>query len=125
MLGDMGGVLVTSAATGAMLLPLLHEHIQPPQRTGRLLFGESTAIAMPAHGELSEQVEWGFANPLATFRALIALLRYHWADDASARRIEDAINVALRSRRTPDMGGLHTMYELTRAILRVLAEEQH
>jgi isocitrate/isopropylmalate dehydrogenase len=47
----------------------------------------------------------------------VALLRYGWIEEAAAARLERAIHRATSRRRTPDMGGLNTMFEVTRAVL--------
>ncbi len=114
-------LLVVSAPTGALLLPPLSRAIQPLEATGCLLLGAEAVIAMPAHGPLKEQIGWGFANPMGAVRAVIALLRYGWSDEAGAARLEAAVSRALSRRRTPDMQGLHSMYEVARAITQELA----
>lgn len=109
-------LVVASASTGHLLLSHLFKHVIAPERSGLLLLGAEGAVASPAHGPLTEQVGWGFTNPLGALRALYLLLRYHWHEEEAALRLEAAITRALARRRTPDMGGLHTMYEVSHAI---------
>lgn len=118
MVGDLDWV-VTSAATGRLLL----DQLGPAQATARLLVGPGAAVATPTHGSLREQVGWGFASPLGAFHAVVALLRYGWGEDEAAQRLESAIARAATRRRAPDQGGLHTMYEVTHAILDELRRE--
>jgi homoisocitrate dehydrogenase len=110
--GDLD-LLVASAATGRLLLDRIAS--QPP--ASHLLLGPRAAAATPAHGPLREQVGWGFANPLGALHAAITLLRYAWDDEAAAHRLEAAIQRATARRRTPDQGGIHTNFEVVRAIL--------
>jgi homoisocitrate dehydrogenase len=113
-------VVVASASTGALLTPYLVEGASTPHGLGHLLLGPRACVARPVHGPLMEEVEWGFSNPLGAIRAAVALLRYGWMEEAAAARLERSIQLATARRRTPDMGGLNTMFELTRAVLREL-----
>lgn len=113
-------LILTSAATRALLVPHLIRTVSTLPETGRLILGPHGCVAMPAHGPLREQLGWGFVNPLGTIRAVEALLRYGWQEEAAALRLETAIARAAERRRTPDRGGLHTMYEVASAILHEL-----
>jgi homoisocitrate dehydrogenase len=113
-------VVVASARTGALLTPYLVESASSPHALGYLLLGPHACIARPVHGPLREEVKWGFSNPLGAIRAAVALLRYGWMEEAAAARLDAAINRATARRRTPDMGGLNTMFEVTRAVLHEL-----
>jgi homoisocitrate dehydrogenase len=114
--GDLD-LLVASAATGRLLLDRIAAQPDTTLAAGHLLLGTRAAVATPAHGPLREQVGWGFANPLGALHAAIALLRYAWEDEAAAQRLESAIQRATARRRTPDQGGIHTNFEVVRAIL--------
>lgn len=115
------GVILLSARTAHRLMPKLLQG-QRATSTGRLLLGAQGVVAQPTHGPLTEQVGWGFANPLGAMRAVVALLRFGWDDLPAARRLEQAILRATNRRRTPALGGIHTMYEVTRAVLAALEQ---
>ncbi|HEX8682491.1 MAG TPA: isocitrate/isopropylmalate family dehydrogenase [Ardenticatenaceae bacterium] len=114
--GDLD-LLVASATTGRLLLDHITAQPGTMRAASHLLLGPRAAVATPAHGPLREQVGWGFANPLGALHAAVALLRYAWDGEAAAQRLESAIQRATARRRTPDQGGIHTNFEVVRAIL--------
>ncbi|MBA3534853.1 MAG: hypothetical protein H0T73_23330, partial [Ardenticatenales bacterium] len=113
-------LIVASDSTGELLLSRLLGKVIAPERIGRLLLGPHVAVATPVHDPLREQVGWGFASPLGAFRALLLLLRHWWKEEEAAARLQGAIDRALTRRCTPDMGGLHSMFEVTHCILQEL-----
>lgn len=117
-------LILTSAATSQLLVPHAVRHVSTLAATGRLLIGEYGMLATPAHGPLPHHEGWGYTNPLGAIFAVVALLRYGWFNEAAAQRLEQAVARATTRRRTPDQHGLHTMYEVTYAILSELASSR-
>jgi hypothetical protein len=116
-------LVLMSARTANRLIPLALRQSGTITSAARLLQGTRGMVATPVHGVLKQLVEWGFANPLGAIYAGVALLRYGWQDEANATRLENAIHRATARRRPPDLGGLHTMYEVVWAILDELQKE--
>ncbi len=116
-------LVLMSARTANRLIPLALRQSGPLSSAARLLQGSRGMVATPVHGALKQLVEWGFANPLGAINAGVALLRYGWQDEEKAVRLEKAIQRATARRRPPDMGGLHTMYEVVWAILDEINKE--
>lgn len=114
-------LVLMSARTANRLIPLALRQSGTLTAAARLLQGTGGMVATPVHGALKQLVEWGFANPLGAIQAGLALLRYGWQDEEKAIRLESAIQRATARRRPPDMGGLHTMYEVVWAILQELS----
>ncbi len=80
--------------------------------------GERAAIFEPVHGSAPDIAGRGIANPLATVRAVVMLLR-HLGFEAEARRVDDAVQATLRSGVvTPDLGGTATTEQVTDDIIR-------
>ena len=76
----------------------------------------------PIHGSAPDIAGQGKANPCATILSAAMMLRYSLDDEASAERIERAVEGALTSGvRTPDLGGTATTAEMADAILARLA----
>ncbi len=83
-------LLVTSAPTGALLLAPLARLVQPLERVGYLLLGPDSAIAAPAALPSSPTSDTHRLEAL--IRSVVALLRFAWADDAAATRLEAALD---------------------------------
>jgi 3-isopropylmalate dehydrogenase len=88
--------------------------------------GDRHAVFQPCHGTAPDLIGKGVANPLAAILSAVMMLD-HLADThddptpgAAARRIENAVAVALASgdARTADLGGKATTRGATAAILR-------
>ncbi|MCG7348126.1 3-isopropylmalate dehydrogenase [Sphingomonas sp. ACRSK] len=76
----------------------------------------------PIHGSAPDIAGQGKANPCATILSAAMMLRYSLDDEASAERIERAVEAALTAGvRTPDLGGTATTAEMADAILARLA----
>jgi hypothetical protein len=110
-------LVLMSARTATRFIPLVLRQSGALTSAARLLQGTRGMVATPVHGALKQLVEWGFANPLGAIHAGLALLRYGLQDEKGAVRLESAIRRATARRRPPDLGGLHTMYEVVWAIL--------
>lgn len=76
----------------------------------------------PIHGSAPDIAGQGKANPCATILSAAMMLRFSLDDEASAERIERAVEGALTAGvRTPDLGGTATTAEMADAILARLA----
>jgi 3-isopropylmalate dehydrogenase len=80
-------------------------------------------IFEPVHGSAPDIAGLGIANPAAMLRSVALLLRHTAAEEALAAALERAVDDALRSTPTPDLGGRATTAELTDAVLAGLALE--
>ena len=77
-------------------------------------------IFEPVHGSAPDIAGRGIANPAAMLRSVALLLR-HAADDAeTADALERAVDAALASSPTPDVGGSATTADFELAVLRSL-----
>jgi 3-isopropylmalate dehydrogenase len=77
-------------------------------------------IFEPVHGSAPDIAGRGIANPAAMLRSVALLLR-HAADDAeTADGLERAVDAALASSPTPDVGGSATTADFELAVLRSL-----
>jgi 3-isopropylmalate dehydrogenase len=75
----------------------------------------------PIHGSAPDIAGQGKANPCAAILSAAMLLRHSLADDASARRIENAVAAAIAGgARTPDLGGTMSTEAMGDAVLREL-----
>jgi 3-isopropylmalate dehydrogenase len=77
-------------------------------------------IFEPVHGSAPDIAGLGIANPAAMLRSVALLLRHTVAADALATALERAVDDALLSTPTPDLGGSATTVELTDAVLGAL-----
>jgi len=79
-------------------------------------------IFEPVHGSAPQIAGRGVANPAAMLRSVALLLRHglHRADEAAA--LERAVDTALASAPTPDLGGGATTSDMGDAVLRSLEE---
>jgi 3-isopropylmalate dehydrogenase len=74
-------------------------------------------IYEPVHGSAPDIAGTGVANPTAMLRSLALALEYSFGDREAARRLEEAVDAALASAPTPDVGGRATTSELGDAVL--------
>jgi len=77
-------------------------------------------IFEPVHGTAPDIAGLGVANPAAMLRSVALLLRHTVAEEALAAALERAVDDALQSSPTPDLGGSATTAELTDAVLGAL-----
>ncbi len=78
-------------------------------------------IFEPVHGSAPQIAGQGIANPAAMLRSTAMLLRHALDRAAEADSLELAVNTALRTAPTADLGGTATTRELGDAVLRALA----
>ena len=65
-------------------------------------------IFEPVHGSAPDIAGRGIANPAAMLRSTALMLDHTLDRPAEARALEDAVDVALHSAPTPDLGGRAT-----------------
>jgi homoisocitrate dehydrogenase len=79
--------------------------------------GADAAVFEPVHGSAPDLVGRELANPLATFGAMVLLLR-HLQHDGAATRLEQAIHRVFQAKLvTPDLGGKLRSSEVTEAVI--------
>jgi 3-isopropylmalate dehydrogenase len=78
-------------------------------------------IFEPVHGSAPDIAGRGIANPAAMLRSTALMLDYGLDRPAEARTLDDAVNLALRSSPTPDLGGRATTSEFADAVQAELA----
>ena len=74
-------------------------------------------IFEPVHGSAPDIAGRGIANPAAALRSLALLLRHAAGEDQLATRLELAVDAALASVPTRDLGGAATTGEFTNTVL--------
>ena len=68
--------------------------------------GERTPVFEPVHGSAPELAGKGIANPLAQILSAALMLRYAFAEDRAASRIEEAVRTVLdEGWRTAEIAG--------------------
>jgi 3-isopropylmalate dehydrogenase len=77
-------------------------------------------IFEPVHGSAPDIAGRGIANPAAMLRSAALLLRHGADDPETADALEAAVDAALASTPTRDLGGTATTDELEEAVLRAL-----
>jgi 3-isopropylmalate dehydrogenase len=77
-------------------------------------------IFEPVHGSAPDIAGQGIANPAAMLRSAALMLRHGLDEPAEAERLEAAVDAALASRPTPDLGGSATTSEFADAVLAAL-----
>jgi 3-isopropylmalate dehydrogenase len=77
-------------------------------------------IFEPVHGSAPDIAGRGTANPAAMLRSAALLLRYAAEDAETAGALDRAVDAALESTPTPDLGGSATTGEFEAAVLRSL-----
>lgn len=63
----------------------------------------SMGLYEPIHGSAPDIAGQGIANPLATILSTAMMLRYSFSENEAAQAIENAVNEALTTARTPDI----------------------
>jgi 3-isopropylmalate dehydrogenase len=79
-------------------------------------------IFEPVHGSAPDIAGTGAANPAAMLRTLALLLEHALGESGLARALERAVEDALRTAPTPDLGGTGTTAELADAVVTSLEE---
>src|SRR5581483_4195845 len=80
--------------------------------------GDGTlGVYEPVHGSAPDIAGTGTANPTAMLRSLVLALEHSLAEPEQARRLEEAVEAALVSTPTPDVGGTATTREFGEAVL--------
>ena len=74
-------------------------------------------IFEPVHGSAPDIAGRGIANPAAMLRSTALMLFHGLARPDEARVLESAVDVALRERPTPDLGGGATTAEFAEAVV--------
>ena len=82
--------------------------------------GDGPPLFQPVHGSAPSIAGKGIANPVGAILSVAMLLEHGLGQPAIARAVEGAVQAALRSERTPDIGGNATTAEFTAAVLRNL-----
>jgi 3-isopropylmalate dehydrogenase len=77
-------------------------------------------IFEPVHGSAPDIAGRGIANPAAALRSVALLLRHAADEPTLADELERAVDAALESSPTPDVGGNASTEEFTEAVLRPL-----
>jgi 3-isopropylmalate dehydrogenase len=77
-------------------------------------------IFEPVHGSAPDIAGLGIANPAGILRSVALLLRHAAREPALAERLDDAVDAALVSSPTRDLGGRATTAEFTDAVERSL-----
>ncbi|MEO8291010.1 MAG: isocitrate/isopropylmalate family dehydrogenase, partial [Gaiellaceae bacterium] len=78
-------------------------------------------IFEPVHGSAPDIAGLGIANPAAMLRSTALMLEHGLARPEEARRLEAAVENALATAPTPDLGGQATTSEFGDAVLRALS----
>ncbi len=78
-------------------------------------------IFEPVHGSAPDIAGRGIANPAAMLRSAALMLAYGLDEPAEAIRLEAAVDAALTSAPTPDLGGRATTTDFADAVLRALS----
>jgi 3-isopropylmalate dehydrogenase len=81
---------------------------------------EGPGIFEPVHGSAPQIAGQGIANPAAMLRSLALLLRHALGREDDAAALERAVDAALVSTPTPDLGGSATTRAFGDAVLREL-----
>jgi 3-isopropylmalate dehydrogenase len=77
-------------------------------------------IFEPVHGSAPDIAGQGVANPAAMFRSAALMLAYGLGRPEEGRRLEEAVERALREAPTPDLGGRATTSEFGDAVIAAL-----
>jgi 3-isopropylmalate dehydrogenase len=77
-------------------------------------------IFEPVHGSAPDIAGKGIANPAAMLRSTALMLAHGLGRADQARRLEEAVDLALVDAPTPDLGGTATTREFGEAVLRAL-----
>ncbi len=82
---------------------------------------DGPGIFEPVHGSAPDIAGRGIANPAAMLRSTALLLEHALAMPDEARRLERAVEEAMRERPTPDLGGTATTTEFGAEVLERLS----
>jgi 3-isopropylmalate dehydrogenase len=82
---------------------------------------DGPGIFEPVHGSAPDIAGRGIANPAAMLRSTALLLEHALAMPEEARRLERAVEEAMRERPTPDLGGTATTTEFGAGVLERLS----
>jgi 3-isopropylmalate dehydrogenase len=85
------------------------------------LADDGPGIFEPVHGSAPDIAGLGIANPAAMLRSTALMLDHGLRRPDEARRLEAAVDAALASSPTPDLGGTATTGEFGDAVLRELS----
>jgi 3-isopropylmalate dehydrogenase len=89
---------------------------------GSASLGEARpGIFEPVHGSAPDIAGRGIANPAAMLRSAALMLAYGLDEYAESARLEAAVDAALASAPTPDLGGRATTTDFAEAVLRELS----
>jgi 3-isopropylmalate dehydrogenase len=77
-------------------------------------------IFEPVHGTAPDIAGQGIANPAAALRSVALLLRHAAGEEALGNQLDRAVDAALTTNPTRDLGGTATTVEFTDAVLRKL-----
>ena len=80
-------------------------------------------IFEPVHGSAPDIAGRGVANPAAMLRSAALMLAHGLGEQGEAARLEAAVDVALVSTPTPDLGGRATTTEFADAVVRALSSK--
>jgi len=78
-------------------------------------------IFEPVHGSAPDIAGQGIANPAAMLRSAALMLRHGLDEPAEAERLEAAVDAALATTPTPDLGGRATTTDFANAVLTTLS----
>ena len=85
------------------------------------LSDDGPGIFEPVHGSAPDIAGRGIANPAAMLRSTALMLEHAFGRLDQARVLESAVDVAIRERPTPDLGGSATTSELADAVVGALS----
>jgi 3-isopropylmalate dehydrogenase len=85
------------------------------------LADDGPGIFEPVHGSAPDIAGLGIANPAAMLRSTALMLEHGLGKPKGAGRLESAVDAALASSPTPDLGGTATTAEFGDAVLRELS----
>jgi 3-isopropylmalate dehydrogenase len=84
------------------------------------LADDGPGIFEPVHGSAPDIAGRGIANPAGALRSVALLLRYATGEPGLAAEVDQAVDDALASTPTPDLGGSATTTAFTDSVLRAL-----
>ena len=85
------------------------------------LGADRPGIFEPVHGSAPDIAGQGIANPAAMLRSAALMLRHGLDEPAEAERLEAAVDAALASTPTPDLGGRATTADFADAVSTTLS----
>ncbi len=85
------------------------------------LSDDGPGIFEPVHGSAPDIAGRGIANPAAMLRSTALMLEHAFGRLDEARSLEAAVDLAIRERPTPDLGGSATTAELADAVVGALS----